>query len=347
MRRFTAFAIVGMFIAAAPAFAQQAGTRTAEENPTTRTEVDAPLRGCGFLGIYPTNIGPRSAAKLGLTDRRGALVEGVVKETGAARAGIVEKDVITAFNGEAITHEGQLRRLIISQTPGTIVRLDLLRNGQPMTINAEITSRSKYYGGPDCNATPEERQRFEERRRDAVRDLDISVLEPRGLDNEMRAAERELDAARQQLRKSVVEVRTQRNLASGYDATTGMGLQRMSEQLARYFNTGSGSGALVAEVAEKSPAQAAGMQAGDVIVAVNGASITGPMDAVKAIVEDKDGVVELTIVRDQERRTIQIRTATERAPIQVAPQQSPSESPDLGGRVAPELMRLVGSQDLQ
>jgi len=335
MRVFTAFAIVGVFIATVPGLAQQAGTRTAEENPPAR--VEAPARGCGFLGIYPTNIGRRTAETLGLSDRRGAIVEGVVKQTGAERAGILEKDVIIAFNGESIQNEAHLRRLILAQTPGATVRLDLLRNGTALVVNAEISARSRYYGGPDCNAIEQERREQIERHRDAVRDLDISSVE------------RELEDARRQINSSVSEVRLERSLASGYDATTGLALQRMSPQLAKYFNTGTGSGALVAEVAEGSPALKAGMQAGDVIVGINGADVAGPMQAVEAIMADRDGTVELQIVRDAERRTVRVRTGAEPAPVQAAPRQSPGSTPDLGNRVTPqrELMRLVGGQDLQ
>ena len=135
---------------------------------------------------------------------------------------------------------------------------------------------------PDCSA-PRNHEQLEERRRDAVRDLDLSLLERRSINDGMHEAERELDNARRQIRRSLIEVRTQRSIASGYDATTGMRLQTMSEQLAKYFNTGSGTGALVSEVADGSPALRAGMQAGDVIVAVNGSDIDGPMDAVETI----------------------------------------------------------------
>jgi membrane-associated protease RseP (regulator of RpoE activity) len=349
MRRLTAFALVtalfGLFIAVAPSQAQQGATRAADEQPRTRR--DAPPTGCGFLGIYPNDIGRRTAAKLGLGERRGAIVEGIVRETGASRAGILTNDVITAFNGEPVSGEEQLRRLIMSQAPGAWVRLDVLRNGQTMMINAEITARAKYFGGPDCSQTPSqqpEQQQREQLGRDREHDVDLSVLVDPDLQDELVGAERELDRAGQQLRLSIEGVRVQRNMLNGYEGNTGLGLQKLSKQLAEYFRTGT-DGALVNEVAEDSPALRAGMQAGDVIVDVNGRSVGGPMDAVKGIVEDRDGTVDVTFVRDGQERTVQIRTGSSGSDT-----LTPRGLPDLGSRTTTQRgTRLVrgGAQDFR
>jgi C-terminal processing protease CtpA/Prc len=334
-----------VFIAAAPIMAQDAGSRT-EQEKNRRYIVTS---GCGFLGIYPNNIGRKAAERLGLAERTGAVVAGVVNETGASRAGIQEQDVITAFNGTAITNERQLRKLILTQTPGTWVRLDLLRNGQPMTINAEITSRTRYYGGTDCaqptqEPAEEQRQQLEQRRRDAVRDLELSNLDVRGFEDELDATERKLDRAREELRLSIAGVREQRSMVNGYEGNTGLGLQKMSPQLAEYFRT-SASGALVNAVADDSPALRAGMQAGDVIVAVNAQPVSGPMDAVKAIVEDTDGSVDLKIVRDGVEQTVQVRTTTGGSGSVGAP-SVPETRPDMSVGTQREMFRLAGIQDI-
>jgi predicted metalloprotease with PDZ domain len=341
MRRFTAFAALGFFIAAAPAFAQQAGTNSGEhkvkieKERRVHIERRAPLTGCGFLGIYPNNIGPKSAERLGIADRRGAIVADIVNETGASRAGIQKNDVIVSFNDTPVTGEYQLRELIIKQNPGTWVRIELIRNGQTITYNAEITSRSRYYpGAPDCSPAPtqeplENQQRIERQRRDAVRDLELSELDVRGFEDELMDAEKELDLARRELRLSIAGVREQRNMVGGYEGNTGLGLQKLSDQLAQYFRTGSTSGALVNEVAERSPAERAGMQAGDVIVAVNGKSVSGPMDAVKAIVEDQDGTVDIRVVRGGQEQNVQINTGAAGSGS-VAPAEAPELLPEIG-----------------
>lgn len=340
MRRITGFVILGLVLSVAASHAQRPVPRVPQ---TPRVPVphraEQPATGCGFLGIYPTDIGRRTNEKLGLGDRTGALVAGVVENTGAARAGVQEKDVVTALNGEFITSESHLRRLIMKQTPGTFVRLDLFRNGTTVTVNAEITSRAKYYRGVgDCESTPSAppQPQIEQRMRDAVKDLELSELNMGELDAEhIRAAERGLLDAQKELRASLREVREQRNMKTGYEGNTGIGLQSMSDQLAAYFRTPSTSGALVNEVADGSPASRAGMQAGDVIIGVNGLAVEGPMDAVRGIVKDSDGSVDVRVVRDGQEHTLQIRTPRGSS--------APHVLPDIGAHTAPqrELMRLA------
>lgn len=356
MRRFTALAILGLFVAVIPSSAQRSptdgGTQPRTIIPAPRPQIEmrrlernAPT-GCGFLGIYPSNIGRKASERLGLGERTGAYVSGVLDETGAMRAGIQAKDVITSLNGELVTSESHLRRLILKQTPGTFVRLDLFRNGERLTVNAEITSRSKYYGGPDCNAPTEENQhqQIEERLRDAVKDLDMSMLDRNEIDRQMLEVERELQSAQRELTNSIDGFRGQRDRVTGLEGNTGLGLQAMSKQLAQYFRTPSTNGALVNEVTDGSPAARAGMQAGDVIVSVNSREVDGPMDAVRGIVEDTDGSVELGVIRDGRERNIEITTHRG-----MTPQSAPNLMPDIGSHTSPqrEKARVARAQDLR
>ena len=53
----------------------------------------------------------------------------------------------------------------------------------------------------------------------------------------------------------------------------GVSLDNLNEQLGTFFGADDGKGALVREVVDDSPAQKAGMKAGDVIVAIDGKDI--------------------------------------------------------------------------
>jgi serine protease Do len=60
-------------------------------------------------------------------------------------------------------------------------------------------------------------------------------------------------------------------------------------------------GAVVAQVQPGSAADAAGIQAGDVIIGVGNKAVTSPEEAVRAIhaaSKDKDGALALRIIRD-------------------------------------------------
>jgi len=92
----------------------------------------------------------------------------------------------------------------------------------------------------------------------------------------------------------------------------GVQLQDLTPQLAKYFGTDQKSGALISEVIDNSAAERAGLQAGDIILAIDGKQVSNPGDAAQTIREHKEGTVELRILRDRKEQTI---TATlEKAP---------------------------------
>lgn len=63
----------------------------------------------------------------------------------------------------------------------------------------------------------------------------------------------------------------------------GVGVQDVSPELASAFNTSSTKGALITLVLDNSPAQAAGLQVGDIITAVNGTDIKNASDVVNTV----------------------------------------------------------------
>ncbi len=82
----------------------------------------------------------------------------------------------------------------------------------------------------------------------------------------------------------------------------GVGLTPLTKQLSDHFSVE--NGALVNTVREDSPAAKAGLKAGDIIVEVDGNTVKGEMDVIRALGEKKEGEVTLTYVRDRNRRTV-------------------------------------------
>jgi len=84
----------------------------------------------------------------------------------------------------------------------------------------------------------------------------------------------------------------------------GVQVEGLSDQLAGYFGASNG-GVLVSTVTKDSPADKAGLKAGDVITSVNGATVTAPRDLITALAEAKDGAtVSLGIVRDKKTSSL-------------------------------------------
>jgi len=80
----------------------------------------------------------------------------------------------------------------------------------------------------------------------------------------------------------------------------GVSLQSLSEQLGDYFGVSEGEGALVTEVMEDSPAEDAGIKAGDVIIEVDGDEIENPSDVSSIIGDFKKGEkVDVVVLRNK------------------------------------------------
>ena len=85
----------------------------------------------------------------------------------------------------------------------------------------------------------------------------------------------------------------------------GVHLQDLTEQLGEYFGVPDGEGALVTEVIENSPAEKAGLHAGDVIVSFDGDDIDDVDELIETVRNTEVGEdVEIELMRDRKKRTI-------------------------------------------
>src|SRR6185503_9683480 len=90
------------------------------------------------LGIMVQRITPDLATSLGLASPKGALVSSVEEGGPASKAGFKQGDVITAYNGKAVSDNNQLRNAVAATTPGTRVTVDVLRDGRTQSLQATV-----------------------------------------------------------------------------------------------------------------------------------------------------------------------------------------------------------------
>ncbi|MCX6137051.1 MAG: trypsin-like peptidase domain-containing protein [Ignavibacteriales bacterium] len=84
------------------------------------------------------------------------------------------------------------------------------------------------------------------------------------------------------------------------DFWTGIDIQPVDARIARYFNLAKAEGVIVSDVKEKSPAEKAGLKAGDIIVEVNGVKIQDQKTIVGLFQEARAGdIMKLKIYRDK------------------------------------------------
>jgi serine protease Do len=88
----------------------------------------------GWIGVRIQGVTPDIAEGLGLPSTAGALVAEVTPGGPAARAGIRNGDLITAFDGKPVPDSRALPRIVADTTVGRTVKVDILRDHKPKTI---------------------------------------------------------------------------------------------------------------------------------------------------------------------------------------------------------------------
>ena len=92
----------------------------------------------GQLGVSIQPMTPELASKFGLSDVQGVLVNSVIPNGPAAKAGLRQGDLIVDFNGAAVTDGNTLRNHVASTAPGTKVNLGIFRDHQKQQIQATL-----------------------------------------------------------------------------------------------------------------------------------------------------------------------------------------------------------------
>ncbi|MEK7223098.1 MAG: Do family serine endopeptidase [Pseudomonadota bacterium] len=95
----------------------------------------------GWLGVEAQAITPQIARALELDDTRGVVVVGVVRGGPAHRAGLQPGDVIVAIDGKKIAEAREALIAISNRKPGNRVKLEVLRNGKPLMLEATAIER--------------------------------------------------------------------------------------------------------------------------------------------------------------------------------------------------------------
>ena len=92
----------------------------------------------GVIGVQIRDVPRDEYTVLGLEEPRGAIVSLVSPDGPAARADMEPGDVIVAYDGDPIDNTRALQSLVVATRPGTTVEIDVVRNGEPLTLNVTI-----------------------------------------------------------------------------------------------------------------------------------------------------------------------------------------------------------------
>jgi len=130
----------------------------------------------------------------------------------------------------------------------------------------------------------------------------------------------------------------------------GVGIQDLTPELAEYYGIKDKKGVLVAKVFEGDPADKAGIEANDIIIAVDGKPVNTSRELTGTIAEIPVGKkTPIKILRDGKEKTIKVEIAKRDDSERLALQQ-PESSGELGIRIAemtPEMAKRYGHSETE
>lgn len=226
--------------------------------------------GGSYLGVDTRDVTGDRLSDLKLKDERGVEITMVDQDAPAGKAGLKEHDVILNLNGAEVESVEQLRRMIHEIPPGRVVTLGVSRDGQPMTIKAQLADRKKTFAYPGSGKS------FQF----AMPAIPAMPALPDMADVPM----------------SIVVVHS--------STRSGLMVENLTPQLGDFFGTKNGQGVLVRSVEKGSRADKAGFHAGDVIVRVNGEGVSDIGDFSHALRSRKDDAASVTVLRDKKEQTL-------------------------------------------
>lgn len=104
----------------------------------------------GFMGVQVQDLSPDLAEAFGLKQQSGAIINRIMEESPASRAGLLPGDIITRINGKPIKNAGDVRNQIGLLQVGDTISFDILRDGKTLTLTAVIEAGQETVGAPSA-----------------------------------------------------------------------------------------------------------------------------------------------------------------------------------------------------
>jgi serine protease Do len=237
--------------------------------------------GPSWLGVETHEVTSEVAKDHKLPAERGVVVGRVTPDSPAAKAGLKESDVITEIDGQRVEGAAQFRRMIHEIPTGRTVQLTVWRDGRAQSLAATL-GKSEEGNRVWSKAVPSgafhmQLPEIAEAPEFHVFDKEFKVFDP------------------------------DMPMFPGAHPRLGIDAEDISGQLGTYFGAPDAEGVLVRDVNAGSPAEKAGLKAGDVITAFNGERVHSLGDLRQKLAAKKDDkVAKLEVLRNKSKVTLSV-----------------------------------------
>lgn len=104
----------------------------------TFSDSDAEVKSRAFLGVYIKSLETEDYEEKGLKDGKGAYIESIIEGTSAEKAGVMEGEIITQFDGQPVSGHEDLVDKVRAHNPGDVVELELYKDGHFRTVSVTL-----------------------------------------------------------------------------------------------------------------------------------------------------------------------------------------------------------------
>jgi serine protease Do len=225
--------------------AHVAGTQEMVEPQVRDFNVMFGEEGGSWLGVETREVTSDNAKELKLPGERGVVLGRIAPDSPASKSGLRENDVVTEINGQQVEGAMQFRRMIREIPAGRSVQLTVWRDGRTQKINVTL-GKAEELRRNITRVTPGTPGAFAFHVPDLPEVAEIPEMPSMEGDGLM--------------------------LYAGHPRL-GIDAEDLAGQLGSFFGAPDGEGILVRSVNSGSPAEKAGVKAGDVITSLNGERI--------------------------------------------------------------------------
>ena len=230
--------------------------------------------GSSYLGVQTEDVTGDRVGQLHLKEERGVEITTVDQDAPASKAGLKEHDVILSVNDQKIESVEQLKRVIREIPAGRTVAIGISRDGQPLTVKAQLAERSKLIDiDHSFNFTVP-----------PMPPINIPAIHIPPINMP------DMDFG------PIVVIHS--------FARSGLMVENLTSQLGDFFGVKNGSGVLVRSVEKGSRGEQAGFRAGDVIIKINGSGVTDCSDFSRLLRKRTDNKASVTVMRDRKEQTL-------------------------------------------
>lgn len=240
------------------------------QGPRRANVVTVQRSGTSYLGIGAVEVTSERAKALNLKEDRGVEVAHVEEDSPAAKAGVKTGDVVLEYNGEKVEGVDQLIRFVRETPPGRQVTMVVWRSGSTQNLTMTVAARKN-----TIIETP-----------NGPITVPVPPMPP--------MPPFEIPRFEMSWQSPLIGIEGESLVPQG--------------QLADFF--GVQDGVLVKSVIKNSPAEKAGIRAGDVIVKVDDSKVTSPREITSVLRSNRNkSSFTVTVVRNKKEMPVTVTIA--------------------------------------